>query len=470
MTSRPGSSCPPSTTSRSRDSSPSAATSSEWPRWTGTTSASAPTRRRRSGASRAAGSSPALRRASRPAFTSSPIGPDGDLRPLRAAAERPERLLYLAVPASAFTSLARGLGARRAGGRHQAGDREALRSRRRARPAGSTPSSTRSSPRSGSTGSTTTSGRRRSRTCWSSASATRSSSGCGIATRSRGSRSPSPKSLGVEHRGAFYEETGAIRDIVQNHMFQLLAVTAMEPPISFEAEAIRNEKVKVLEALHPVNPGDVVRGQYAAGTVDGEPVPGYREEEGVDRGLGGRDLRGPAPPHQLLALGRRALPAPHRQASRGPGQPGGAQLPGRPSAPLPRGRPPRPGRQPAGGPGAARRGDLGDLRRQASRSGGDHPAGRDGLQLRGLVQGEHAGGVRAAAPRRAERRPHPLHPRGRGGSRLEGGPTGPRPASPVKMYPAGSWGPAAANRIARPGHWHDGSSGEPRAAVGSRSR
>ena len=89
------------------------------------------------------------------------------------------------------------------------------------------------------------------------------------------------ESLGVENRGAFYEETGAIRDIVQNHIFQVLAVTAMEPPTSFDAEAIRNEKVKVLDALHTVDPKDVVRGQYTAGTIDGEKVPGYRQEKGV---------------------------------------------------------------------------------------------------------------------------------------------------------------------------------------------
>ncbi len=90
------------------------------------------------------------------------------------------------------------------------------------------------------------------------------------------------ESLGVEQRGAFYEQTGAIRDIVQNHLFQVLAITAMEPPISFDAESIRNEKVKVLRALKPINPDEVVRGQYAAGTIDGERVPGYRREHGVD--------------------------------------------------------------------------------------------------------------------------------------------------------------------------------------------
>ena len=89
------------------------------------------------------------------------------------------------------------------------------------------------------------------------------------------------ESLGVENRGAFYEETGAIRDIVQNHMFQLLSVTAMEPPVSFAAEALRNEKVKVLRAVHPLEPDKVLRGQYTAGVIDGTAVPGYREEPGV---------------------------------------------------------------------------------------------------------------------------------------------------------------------------------------------
>ena len=89
------------------------------------------------------------------------------------------------------------------------------------------------------------------------------------------------ESIGVEQRGKLYEEIGAIRDIVQNHMFQVLALTAMEPPISFEAEALRNEKVKVLRAIHPIEPRDVVRGQYTAGTIDGERVAAYRSEPGV---------------------------------------------------------------------------------------------------------------------------------------------------------------------------------------------
>jgi glucose-6-phosphate 1-dehydrogenase len=92
------------------------------------------------------------------------------------------------------------------------------------------------------------------------------------------------ESIGVEGRGAFYEEAGALRDIVQNHMLQVLSFLAMEPPRSFEAEAIRDEKVKLLRALLAFEPSDIVRGQYGAGSVEGQPVPGYRAEEEVAPG------------------------------------------------------------------------------------------------------------------------------------------------------------------------------------------
>ncbi len=95
------------------------------------------------------------------------------------------------------------------------------------------------------------------------------------------------ESLGVGHRGTFYEQAGALRDIVQNHLLQVLAVTAMEPPASFEADAIRDEKVKLLHSVRPLLAWDlprlVVRGQYQSGIVDGESVDGYRDEEGVAR-------------------------------------------------------------------------------------------------------------------------------------------------------------------------------------------
>jgi glucose-6-phosphate 1-dehydrogenase len=90
------------------------------------------------------------------------------------------------------------------------------------------------------------------------------------------------ESMGIERRAAFYERAGAIRDVFQNHLLQLLALTAMEPPIDFTAEAVRNEKLKVLKAMPTPGPRSVVRGQYGRGFIEGEPVVGYREEEGVD--------------------------------------------------------------------------------------------------------------------------------------------------------------------------------------------
>ncbi|HLY45155.1 MAG TPA: glucose-6-phosphate dehydrogenase [Stellaceae bacterium] len=93
------------------------------------------------------------------------------------------------------------------------------------------------------------------------------------------------ETVGVERRGSFYEATGALRDMVPNHVFQLLSLTAMEPPISFAADAVRTEKDKVLEALLPLGDEDalrhVVRGQYTAGIVRGHPVDAYRSAEGV---------------------------------------------------------------------------------------------------------------------------------------------------------------------------------------------
>ncbi len=92
--------------------------------------------------------------------------------------------------------------------------------------------------------------------------------------------------LGVESRGAFYETTGALRDMVQNHALQLLCAIGMEPPINSHADAIRDEKLKVLRSLKPWTQEslaqDVIRGQYANGTSGGTKVPGYREETGVD--------------------------------------------------------------------------------------------------------------------------------------------------------------------------------------------
>jgi glucose-6-phosphate 1-dehydrogenase len=94
------------------------------------------------------------------------------------------------------------------------------------------------------------------------------------------------ETIGLEGRGDYYDQSGAIRDMVQNHMLQLVALVAMEPPGDFNAAAVRDEKVKVLRALRPITASDVeavtVTGQYTKGAIDGEPVPGYDEEIGHD--------------------------------------------------------------------------------------------------------------------------------------------------------------------------------------------
>ena len=92
--------------------------------------------------------------------------------------------------------------------------------------------------------------------------------------------------VGVEARGGYYETAGALRDMVQNHLLQLMCLVAMEPPVNFEANEVRNKKVDVLKAIRKYNENEIsqycVRGQYGAGIHHGEVVPGYREEMGVD--------------------------------------------------------------------------------------------------------------------------------------------------------------------------------------------
>lgn len=93
------------------------------------------------------------------------------------------------------------------------------------------------------------------------------------------------ETVGVEQRGGYYEQAGALRDMVQNHLMQLLCLIAMEPMVSFEADEIRNKKIDVLHAVRPILPDlvheSVVRGQYRQGMIDGKVVPGYRQEPGV---------------------------------------------------------------------------------------------------------------------------------------------------------------------------------------------
>ena len=89
------------------------------------------------------------------------------------------------------------------------------------------------------------------------------------------------ESIGIEGRGPFYEKAGAVRDVVQNHMMELLSFVCMEPPVSFGADAVRQEKVKVWRAIKPIDWSHTVRGQYGPGVVGGKPAKGYREEDRV---------------------------------------------------------------------------------------------------------------------------------------------------------------------------------------------
>ncbi|MBV8355448.1 MAG: glucose-6-phosphate dehydrogenase [Candidatus Eremiobacteraeota bacterium] len=94
------------------------------------------------------------------------------------------------------------------------------------------------------------------------------------------------ETVGVEERGGYYETSGALRDMIQNHVMQLFALIAMEPPVASDADSIRDEKYKLLRALHPIDKGSVwrssARGQYGPGMIGGKQVPGYREEHGVN--------------------------------------------------------------------------------------------------------------------------------------------------------------------------------------------
>src|SRR6266481_2628634 len=90
------------------------------------------------------------------------------------------------------------------------------------------------------------------------------------------------ESIGIEGRGPFYEKAGALRDVIQNHVMELLSFVALEPPVSFEADSMRREKVKVWRSIQPIHFMDAVRGQYGPGKVDGKDVRGYRQEDRVD--------------------------------------------------------------------------------------------------------------------------------------------------------------------------------------------
>jgi glucose-6-phosphate 1-dehydrogenase len=122
---------------------------------------------------------------------------------------------------------------------------------------------------------------------------------------------------GVGTRASYYEEAGALRDMIQNHLLQLLCLVAMEPPYSLDPNVVRNAKMEVLRCLRPIVGKDVeqytVRAQYAQGTAHGQPVPGYRREKGVSPRLHHRNVCGGESLRGKLALVRRTVLSSNRK-------------------------------------------------------------------------------------------------------------------------------------------------------------
>ena len=229
------------------------------------------------------------------------------------------------------------------------------------------------------------------------------------------------ESIGIENRGAFYEQTGASRDVVQNHLLQLVSLVAMEPPATFEADALRDEKVKVLRAIEMTRPDihrHVVRGQYGPGWVAAQQVPGYREEPDVDpqsetetfvaarlliddwrwSGVPFYVRTGKRLPKRATEIAIQYREVPHRLFK----DTGG-----------------RARREPARHPDPARRGDHAAVRGQGPGPRARRALGDDGLHLRLGVQRRFARRLRDAHPRRAPGRRLAVHPRRRGRGGLE---------------------------------------------------
>ena len=197
---------------------------------------------------------------------------------------------YLSIPPKAFpvvceqlTEVGAGPTRRRAAGAGSSSrNRSATTCRARAN---STVWSTACSPRSRCSASTTTSARRPSRTSWRCGSPTSCTNRSGTRTTSTTSQITMAEDIGLGGRGGYYDGIGAARDVIQNHLMQLLALTAMEEPVSFSPHELQAEKIKVLSATQPMQPLDetTARGQYAAGWQGGEKVVGLLEEEGFSK-------------------------------------------------------------------------------------------------------------------------------------------------------------------------------------------
>ena len=259
--------------------------------------------------------------------------------------------------------------------------------------------------------------------------------------------------IGIGGRAGYYDGIGAARDVIQNHLMQLMSLVAMEEPTSFDAESLRIEKLKLLSAVSLPRRLDLTtaRGQYAAGWQGGEKVVGFLEEEGVRKTsttetyaavtLHVDNRRWAGVPFYLRTgkrLGRRVTevavvfkPAPHLPFTRDRDRGAHPQRPG--------------------DPGPARRGHDHPVRLQGARHRHGDPRREHGLRLRRLVHRVQRRGLRAADPRRAARRPAAV-PAARGGRAVLADPRpDPRALGASKgrpePYESGTWGPASADAM-----------------------
>ncbi len=253
-----------------------------------------------------------------------------------------------------------------------------------------------------------------------------------------------PETLSIGSRGYFYEGTGAFRDMLVTHLLQVLGFVAMEPPTSFEAKALVDETVKVFEAMTPLRPEDVVRGQYRGYRETPGVAPDSETETFVAARVFVDNWRWAGVPFylrtgKLLAERRRTVTIAFRDPPR---RMFGDVAPHGPSELV----------FELGEPGSISSSFL------AKMPGPDMRLGPARLSFRyedSFQTSEPARGVRAADPRRDARRPDALHARGRCRAALGG--RGARCSTRRRRSSAttpGSWGPAAAERLSRPARWH----------------
>ena len=260
------------------------------------------------------------------------------------------------------------------------------------------------------------------------------------------------ESIGIEGRAAFYEQAGAIRDIFQNHLLQLLAITAMEPPSDFTADSVRNEKVKVLRSLHTPGPevgrARAVRARLRRGRRGARlPRGGGRRAR-----LDDRDVRRGEALRRQLALGRHAVLRPHGQAAAAPRDDDRDPVQARAAPAVRGGRGRGAAAERAADPRPAGRGPVARDRREDARAGHVDPDRAHGLPLRQRVPRRAARGVRAADPRRDARRRDAVHARrtrsrSSGRSSTRSSPRWPRDRAAFPNYAAGTWGPPSADEL-----------------------